>query len=271
LEYAPGPGFDKGAIGFVFDFNITEHNHAALDLTFQKSFPSGTFELMLSGTSAELGNTDLQRQSQRNFTLIDVFSELKQAKCSQEALQSRFDYPIAGSIGLSEVIRTAIGIDQLGSRAVGVPVQGLPDVIVPGGVGGGAAVFSDMLTYTTMFDTGSITPTLTLNEVPGVFRLTKASANLFSNRKDIHKLTLAIALPEPPKPTPKAQVRAAARLATRTVPMAQALVSTRGVPSKVLIHSEPDPKVRVLWELDRRILLNQDDRLINALGLGLQR
>src|SRR5215471_3959787 len=91
LEYAPGPGFDKGAIGFVFDFNITEHNHAALDLTFQKSFPSGTFELMLSGTSAELGNTDLQRQSQRNFTLIDVFSELKQAKCSQEALQSRFD------------------------------------------------------------------------------------------------------------------------------------------------------------------------------------
>jgi hypothetical protein len=138
----------------------------------------------------------------------------------------------------------------------------------PTDVGGGAAVFSDMLMYTTAFDTGHITPTLALNEVPGVLRLASASANVFSNRQDIHTLTLAIALPEPPQATPKAQVRAAARTAER---MAQALVSTRGVPSKMLITSEPDPRARVLWELDPRILLNQDDRLINALGSsGLQ-
>ena len=261
LEYAPSPAFDKSAIGFVFDFNITEHNHAGLDLTLHKSFPHGTFDLTVAGSKS-----DLMRSAQRKFTLIDHFSELKQAKCSQEALQSRFDYPIAGSIGLNEVIRTAIGIDQLGKlKAVE------PDIFLPSDPGGGAAVFSDVLTYTTTFDTGTITPQLNLNDVPGVFRLQSASANLLSSRQDMHTLTLAIALTEPPKPTPKALVRAAARTALRAMPMVQALVSTRGVPSKVLIHSEPDPKVRVLWELDRRILLNQDDRLINALGLGLQR
>jgi hypothetical protein len=43
--------------------------------------------------------------------------------------------------------------------------------------------------------------------------------------------------------------------------------NTRGIPSKVLIYGTADPKLRVLWELDRRVLLNQDDRLIQALGI----
>src|SRR5258708_2146032 len=90
-----------------------------------------------------------------------------------------------------------------------------------------------------------------------------------SSRQDVHTLTLAIALTAPTQ-TEKADVRKKALTAVMRMPAA-ALVSPRGVPSKVLIHSEPDPKVRVLWELDRRILLNQDDRLINALGLGFQR
>src|SRR5260370_31141080 len=237
LEYAPGREFDQGAIGFVFKFDITEHNHAALDLAFQKTFPHGTFELNFGGSTAELaGNTDLTRQATRNFTVVDTFAELKLAKCSPEALRSRFDYPIAGSIGLNEVIRTAIGIDQLGSirQADGAPGGIGP----PSDVAGGAAVFSDMLQYQTTFDTVHITPKVTLDEVPGVLRLTSASADVFSNRKDIHTLTLAIALPEPAKPTPKAQVRAAARTALLTAAMAPTwLVASRGMPSTTLHQS----------------------------------
>jgi hypothetical protein len=120
------------------------------------------------------------------------------------------------------------------------------------------------LTYTTVLDTGSIVPKLTLNEVPGVFRLTSASASLKSDRTDEHKLILAIALPEPKLTHQAAQ--ASLRTAARTAQAKNGLVNMRGVPSKVLIHSTANPQVRVLWELDRRVLLNQDDRLINALS-----
>jgi hypothetical protein len=239
---APSPAFDKGAIGFLFDFDITEHNHAALDLSFSQPFSHGRFDLGLSN-----GNSDLMREAHRRFTIVDTFSELKQvvkrAKCSQEALQSRFLYPITGSIGLNEVIGTAISIDQLGMFET---LDGGPTT-----VGGQAAVFSDELTYTTEFDSPTVTPTVTLNEIPGVFRLTKASASAYATRKDAHKLTLALALPEPPKSTSKGQVRALARTAAPTQP----LLTAYGIPSKVLIHSTSQPQLRVLWELDRRVLL----------------
>lgn len=251
LSNAPSPAFDKGAIGFLFDFDIFEHNHAALDLSFSQPFSNGRFDLGLSG-----GNSDLMREAHRRFTMVDTFLELKQAvrlgKCSPEALQSRFHYPIAGAIGLDEVIRTAIGIDQLGTFQ--------KEDVPPSTVGGQAAVFSDALTYTSEFDSPTITPTLMLNEVPGVFRLTKASASVFATRKDAHKLTLALALPEPPQATPKGHLRALAR----TAPPKQPLLTTYGIPSKVLIHSTSDPKLRVLWELDRRVLLECATRTIGS-------
>src|SRR5258708_2146031 len=81
LQHASAPAFNEGAIGFVFKFDITEHNHAALDLAFHKAFPSGTFDLAVKGTDAKLGGTtDVSRQAKRNFTLVDKFSELKQAR-----------------------------------------------------------------------------------------------------------------------------------------------------------------------------------------------
>jgi hypothetical protein len=251
LEHAASSAFDKGAIGFVFDFNITEHNTANLNLGFNQTLPKSTFNLNLAPNSA------LTRTAERRFTMVDTFLELKKANCSQEALQSRFHYPIAGAIGLDEIIRTAVGIDSLGTLE-GFGVDG------PTTVGGQAAVFSDHLTYITKFDTGNIAPALTLTPVTTAFALASASLTLQSDRQDQHELTLAIGLPEPPKSTPKAAVRAAAR----TVPIEQGMIlGARGIPSKVLIHSTADPKVRVLWELDRRALLDQDQRLIDALAV----
>src|SRR5262249_52273666 len=52
LQHAPGWAFNGGAIGFVFKFDITEHNHAGLDLEFKKQFPSGTFDLNFSGITS---------------------------------------------------------------------------------------------------------------------------------------------------------------------------------------------------------------------------
>jgi hypothetical protein len=247
MKYALDPAFDKGAIGFIFDFNITESNSASADLQFGKTFPSGAFGLKLAPSSS------LTRQAVRKFTTVDTFGELKslQPFCSPETIQANFPYPIAGSIGLDEVIRTAIELDNLGLESAGV-----------GSLGGLTAAFSDELIYTTMFDTGAIAPSVSLNAVPGVFRLASASASLQATRQDIHHLTLAIALPNPPPSTPKGELR----MKSRAIPVAQMILGSRGVPSKVLIHGTADPKVRVLWELDRRVLLGQEDRLINALS-----
>jgi hypothetical protein len=251
FEHAAAPAFSGGAIGYIFDFDITEHNNAGIDLSFKQPFLSGgAFDLTLIGT-----NADLKRQAERRFTIVDTFEELKRADCSEELRRSRFKYPIAGSIGLNEVIATFIGIDQLGVRRL--PVDG-----VPAQIGGHAATFSDELTYTTALDSGTLNPKLTLEPVPGVFRLTSLSVTKKSDRMDVHKLTLALALPDPPRSSPTFAVRAAARrTAARGMgsPMAMTGSSAfvQGLPSKIQIQGEVSPQARVLMELDRRVLLSK--------------
>jgi hypothetical protein len=237
LEYASDPAFSEGAIGYIFDFDITEHNSAGLDLTFTKLFSSGEFDLTLKGA-----NTDLTRQADRVFTIVDTFGELKRAECSDEILRSRFKYPIAGSIGMKEVIATFMALDRLGGS-----------VLEPGStkVGGETATFSDILTYMTTLDAGTINPQLTISPIHHDFRLTSLSATFRSSRTDKHMLTLAIALPEPKGNTSKHLVRMAARETS------QKSAFVGGVPSKIQIHSESDPKSRVLLELDRRVLLSK--------------
>jgi hypothetical protein len=243
--------YDGGAIGLVFDFDITEHDSAGLNLGLSKIFPSGMFTMNVAPTS------DLMRDAHRTFTIVDTFKDLKKVDCSQEAIQANFSYPIAGEVGLKEVIDTAIGIDQLGQAQ---PITGLP-----GAPGGQAAVFSDDLTYTTTIDTGAINPSATFNPVPGVLRLASVSGSFEASRKDVHQLTVAIALPDPPKSTPQGTMRVAAR----SLPVQQGILGSRGIPSKVLIHGTPNTQMRVLWELDRRRLLGQEDRLITVLGTSL--
>src|SRR5258707_10005018 len=65
--------YDGGAIGFIFDFNITEFNSAGFTLSFNKAFPGGTFGLTVPPTSI------LQRQADRKFTTVDTFTELRKS------------------------------------------------------------------------------------------------------------------------------------------------------------------------------------------------
>jgi hypothetical protein len=258
LEHAPEPAFNKGAIGYIFDFDIIEHNQAGLDVAFSQPFISGgAFDLTLTGAKA-----DLLRRAERRFTIVDTFEELKRADCSEELRRSRFKYPIAGSIGLNEVIATFIGIDQLGVRRLGL------EDFKPAEIGGHAATFSDELTYTTAIDTGTLNPKLTLNPVPGVFRLTELSITKKADRVDKHRLLLALALPDPPRSSPTHAVRMAARrTAARGMgvvaggPMGGPIVGStafvQGLPSKIQIQGEVSPQARVLMELDRRVLLSK--------------
>ena len=264
FEHAPGPAFNKGAIGYIFNFDIIEHNQAGMDLSFKQQFISGgEFDLTLAGAKA-----DLLRRADRRFTIVDTFEELKRADCSDELRRSRFKYPIAGSIGLNEVIATFIGIDQLGVRRLAL------EDFAPAQIGGHAATFSDELTYTTAIDTGTLNPKLTLNPVPGVFRLTELSITKKADRVDVHKVLLALALPDPPRSAPTFATRTAARrTAARGMgargmgvrgfdgrmagPVVDSTAFVQGLPSKIQIQGEISPEARVLMELDRRILLSR--------------
>ena len=238
MRHARAHTYDDGAIGYIFEFSILEHNSAGFDASFKNLYANGSFDLTLAGTSA-----DLKRQATRRFTIVDSFKDLKSARCDHALRRERFKYPIAGALGLDEVIGTFMGIDRL------------PDVRFDNletKVSGQAATFSDELIYTTTLDSGSLSPSITLNPIPGVFSPTSIAAKIKSDRMDAHKITIALALP-PPKVFIKTGKIKPHRFITP-----RALATMRGgIPSKVLIQTEPDARTKVLLELDRRVLLSR--------------
>jgi|SoiMethySBSTD1v2_1073268.scaffolds.fasta_scaffold48037_2 hypothetical protein len=179
-------------IGYDFDFDITEKNNLGTDgargtLTLEQKLlsPSGTFKLDVKPVA------ERSRQTQRTFRLIESLKDLKKLdykKCAP--IEANWAYPITGSIGINEVVETYIGLEKLTNFTE------LPNgktVLIPGpGSNKPPVVFSDLLTYTTNFG-ASVTPELTLNSVAGSLKLTKATIGADATRKDIHKVTVALA------------------------------------------------------------------------------
>jgi hypothetical protein len=87
-------------------------------------------------------------------------------------------YPITGSIGLREVMKTFIAISEQG---------------------GGKDSFVDTLTFTTTIS-GSVSPSLKLKSVPHSFRLVSAGGTASADRTDLHKVTISLAFPVPTTP-----------------------------------------------------------------------
>src|SRR5581483_11632322 len=156
------PILKHSAIGFDFNFNISEDNdltEGALNFR-RKGFREGSFS-----NWAFAGSATRNRKNERQFRIIETLEKLNSADCSDVATRQNWVYPIVGSIGMKEVVRTYLKIEELtdfGSPANGPKLKG------------DSVVFSDDLDYTTEFG-GSVTPTLELATIAGKFRLTKAT------------------------------------------------------------------------------------------------
>ena len=204
-------------IGYDFDFNITETNaagngtHPGAHASFHGARPSGrTVDLDVNA------NASLTRAAQRTFRIIESFEQLQTADCSPGRNRGNLLYPIAGSIGMDEIVRTYVGLERIttlapaftsGSTTEVGPIAGATSA--PGFSSTSPVVFADVLEFTTTLG-ASANPTLTLSApAVGSFKLTNLSLFGSAGRTDSHKLTVVIAR-DPSGAEPPAQ-RAARR------------------------------------------------------------
>ena len=180
-------------IGYDFDFDITEINNANTvgsrgKLTF-KDRHNASSKVELEGAA------ERERKAQRTFRIIESLEQLRTADCSPEKVRENWVYPITGSIGMYEIVRTYVGLERL-TTLVARPVpgtSGLPGPIRPPGAAQDTpVVFSDVLVYTTRLGVG-VKPTVELSagEI-GSFRLSGLSLFGDASRVDIHKLTIVL-------------------------------------------------------------------------------
>lgn len=230
LVHAPEPIFAPAVIGYEFQFQITETNGTALtNLEFKYPFSSGTLALPFNAGSRR------DRVGDRNFKIIETFADLKKmssALCADGIAEPNLRYPIAGSIGLAEVVRTYAELERRTNLAKNDnQANSLP-------------TFSDKLKFTTKIG-GGLKPSVKLAQVPGHFRLIDASADLFAERTDLHIVNLAIARDnrnDPVQPFSE---------------LSQRLIYINPLAANAIQNILP-ARDRVLLELDRQRLLELD-------------
>jgi len=171
-------------IGFEFSFFMSEANKAgASELKFTREGKNGDdFELVLNANLNEEHTADkATRSNTRVFRVLDELKDLADTWCGRRvrAAQPNLVYPVTGSTGMAEVVRTYIELEILTDLAAT-------------GSGAETVTFSDKLDFTTTLETGASLD-LSLKTAVGSLVLTKASVAGFAARKDIHSVKVVLA------------------------------------------------------------------------------
>jgi hypothetical protein len=254
------PQYKDGFIAYEFEFHITEDNRAKADATFKIPYMSGEmFSLKLDG------NVEKNRDAVRNFRIVDRLNSKATADCFNGTLRRNLIYPIAGDIGIYEVVATFVKLQRAEHPQAGETFT-----------------FTDELTFMTRVE-GGISPHITLAPAHQ-FQLVSANATLTSSRLDIHKVTVSLtagpALSPPPPPLRDESGRIMRRAAPppRVAPLGARVTAfnLRNSPgasnvqptnnallSTTIIQTQVTPEERALLELDRRRLLTLQQRATN--------
>lgn len=178
---------DATSIGFEFTFVMSETTRIAVDtLDFEReAAKSGDkFKITLGGdlNGAEKDDKDPStRKNTRTFRVVDDLKELKLARCRQaQGVGPNPVYPIGGSTGMAEVVRTYIELETLTDLGAGTKTAK-------------SVIFADDISFTTTFQAGGSLD-LTLKSPVGILRLTKvAGGKAFAEREDIHNVRVVLA------------------------------------------------------------------------------
>lgn len=177
--------FDHGSIIYDFRFLMTENNNNSLVTTLEDPLRTGLLSVAVGA------GTNLQRQNQRTFRVVDLFAEFftddMQKRCSKAGLadgrfKSNMLYPITGKIGLGDVIWTYMTLVQ----TVGLSAPEAKSLKT-------TPTFIERLTFTTTLR-GDVNPTLELNPGHKALHVAKVEATFGSVRSDEHEVTIAIGL-----------------------------------------------------------------------------
>jgi len=167
--------FQESVIGYAFRFKITEDNDNSGGMTLSMPFTNGSVAVALAGGKKKT------RDNTRKFKIVETLEATAlDLDCSSTPSQRQnLIYPIAGNIGMEEVLLTFINLSLDGTLK---PEK--KDV----------SEFSEQLTFTTKLS-GSIKPTLKLDPVSDRWRVTEATGTFASARTDLHEVTVALKLP----------------------------------------------------------------------------
>jgi hypothetical protein len=170
------PAFRSAAIGYDFKFTINESDGSSASTTFTFPFSNGRFLLGLGGGEQK------ERKSDRSFDIVENFWEvLGQPIEDCQPSSKNWKYPITGEIGLDEVLKTYVRITELANLKGSLAKRQSDQDIT----------FTDELTFTTSFN-GRVDTSIDVNPVIHDLRLTRASASFGADRKDVHKVTVAL-------------------------------------------------------------------------------
>lgn len=179
--------YEAAAIAYDFEFDLTGENSTRIEFDLLGAVTHGALGVGLSA-----GNSHTRR-SKRTFRIADNFGDLRRTKGCLDTIPDtvNFNYPITGDIGLEEVIKTFINLNELNGLTGTEETPAVP-------------VFSNMLTFTTIVDAGAtpkadLSPPLTRS-----LRLTELRAPLTAKRTDVHQVLVAISL-DPAKVQPVAK------------------------------------------------------------------
>lgn len=168
-------------VAYNFNLDMTEVNNADEVLRFGKIFPTGSFALNLNG------QFDRSRQNTRTFTVTDHFGSLvnKPMDCMGKIVGPNYVYPIAGRIGVEDLVHTFVYLTlfaNLGgeSTAAGTIPKGPPTLV-------------DALLFTTTIS-GEVNPLVTFAPLSRTLSVTQAGVDLKAGRTDKHQVVVGLAI-----------------------------------------------------------------------------
>jgi hypothetical protein len=169
------------AVAVEFSFDIAEDNKAALLADPVRLITNGTAGIAVGASS------DFNRSNIRRFAISDSFKDLLQdpklAECEIVYRSENFVYPIAGTVGMADLISTFIDVNEhkFLSKASGTD----------------PSVFGDTLKFTTTL-IGSAAPHVELSPLGNNWGLASpTSIGLSASRTDIHQLTIGLSMGAP--------------------------------------------------------------------------
>jgi hypothetical protein len=185
---------DLESIGIVYDFSLTG------DETDGLTFNASILEPLRNGMATyapALGN-NTERMNVRTFTVSDNFvTLLKLGRGKDDKNHCYFgpsgppgpnlEYPIAGRIGLDEMVHTFVRLAMSGDLIAPEDPQSAFSLNPAG-----APTMVDTLTFTTTVNAG-LQPSISLMPATGV-QLTNASLNGTVQRKDTHMVVIGMAI-----------------------------------------------------------------------------
>jgi hypothetical protein len=166
-------------IAYDFSFDITEDNTGSGIADPIKLFTNGAAGLGLSASG------EFKRQNLRHFIVSDTAQDLlenKRLRCDPDYRSSNYAYPIAGKIGIDELISTFFDLNEIRNLS--------PDKST-------STVFADTLTFTTTL-MGSVSPHVIVAPIGNRLGLASvANVTASGSRLDKHALIIGLSLDVP--------------------------------------------------------------------------